>query len=60
MFCRAMEIELLGSRIEYALKEPYILVYMTHSLSFECFHCFQRNLLLLFYILQYGEYSIVY
>ena len=28
MFCRAMEIGLLGSRIAYALKEPYILVYI--------------------------------
>ena len=28
MFCRTMEIGLLGSRIAYALKEPYILVYM--------------------------------
>ena len=27
MFCRAMEIGLLGSRIAYALKEPYLLVY---------------------------------
>ena len=26
MFCRAMEIGLLGSRKAYALKEPYILV----------------------------------
>ena len=26
MFCWAMEIGLLGSRIAYALKEPYILV----------------------------------
>ena len=26
MFCRAMEIGLLGSRIAYALKEPYLLV----------------------------------
>ena len=26
MFCQAMEIGLLGSRIAYALKEPYILV----------------------------------
>ena len=25
MFCRAMEIGLLGSRIAYALKEPYLL-----------------------------------
>ena len=29
MFCRAMEIGLLGSRIAYALKEPYILVYFS-------------------------------
>ena len=28
MFCRAMEIGLLGSRIAYALKEPYLLVYI--------------------------------
>ena len=27
MFCRAMEIGLLGSSIAYALKEPYLLVY---------------------------------
>ena len=27
MFCRAMAIGLLGSRIAYALKEPYLLVY---------------------------------
>ena len=27
VFCRAMEIGLLGSRIAYALKEPYLLVY---------------------------------
>ena len=26
VFCRAMEIGLLGSRIAYALKEPYLLV----------------------------------
>ena len=25
MFCRAMEIGLLGSRIAYALKEPYFI-----------------------------------
>ena len=28
MFCRAMEIGLLGSRIVGALKEPYLLVYV--------------------------------
>ena len=28
MLCRAMEIGLLGSRKAYALKEPYILVYL--------------------------------
>ena len=28
MFCRAMEIGLLGSRIAYALKEPFLLVYI--------------------------------
>ena len=31
MFCRAMAIGLLGSRIAYALKEPYLLVYRRHG-----------------------------
>ena len=41
MFCRAIEIGLLGSRNAYALKEPYILVTKTrrgrnqHSLAFQ-------------------------
>ena len=29
MFCRAMEIGLLGSRNAYALKEPYIYIGLT-------------------------------
>ena len=35
MFCRAMEIGLLGSRITYALKEPYLLVYTNMGIGHE-------------------------
>ena len=43
MFCRAMEIGLLGSRKAYALKEPYIWVYIWIKLNPEGYNSKAQN-----------------
>ena len=46
MFCRAMEIGLLGSRIAHALKEPYLLVKnvpVAHAASVVFFYLHSRD-----------------